>query len=236
MDHAIEVGDALELLYNFDTVTEEARPDEPSEETTIESCDDLLALEGLGLLGQITPGQVRCLEIRINAERLQTTKDKLSRLLLVNAEASSNMEEWARLAARHLQDIDRSDPDLCFKYAIFLHRTSKERGEDTILWADYALENKGIWGSEVYAKKVNGLLRLRAEAAHRLWLAAESDYRSESNQENEEMASEYRGLAKDYSREWMDYARASGQKTDAAYKLCVAAAGTHDFCRSAGDP
>jgi hypothetical protein len=196
-----------------------------------EPCDDLLSLEGPAMMGQLSPGQLACLEGRLKTERLQTTKNKISRLMIVNAEVMGDMGAWEVLMHRHLEDIDRSDPDLCMRYAVFLHRQKDlETAEDAVRWADVALENKQVWEGEAHVRKVGGLLRLRAEAAHRLWNDAEERYRAETTADNDRMVREYRGWAKDYSREWLDYARAAGSKTAVALELCRTAAGTEAFC------
>ena len=49
-----------------------------------------------GLLGQLAEGQIACLQNRIRTARLQTTKNKLSRLLLVDAEAKGDPETAAQ--------------------------------------------------------------------------------------------------------------------------------------------
>ena len=196
-----------------------------------EPCDDMMALESPAILGELSEGHVRCLDARIGAERLQTTRDSLSRLLLVNAQAAGARGEWERLMVRHLEDIDRSDPDLCFSYAIHLHKTRDlDNAEEAIRWADVALENKQRWEGEAHVKRVNGLLRLRAEAGNRLWLDAEKRYQKAPTGDNDADVRDYRGLAKDTAREWLDYARAAEQSTDMPYKLCMSAAGTREFC------
>lgn len=193
-----------------------------------------MALESPAMLGQLSAGQRRCLDGRIAAERLQTTKDKLSRLLLVNAQAAGDRSEWERLMVRHLEDIDRSDPDLCFSYAIHLHKSGDlDAAEEAVRWADVALENKQRWEGDAHVKRVYGLLRLRAEAGNRLWIDAEKRYQKEPTGDNDADVRDYRGLAKDTSREWLDYARAAGQPTDTPYKLCMSAAGTREFCMPA---
>lgn len=196
-----------------------------------EPCDDIISLESPSMLGELSPGQRNCLEERIGAERLQTARDSLSRLLIVNAQAAGEEAEWESLMMRHLEDIDRSDPDLCFSFAIHLHRTrALENAEEAVRWADVALENKQRWTGEVHVQRVNGLLRLRAEAGNRLWVDAEERYQQERTSDTDADARDYRGLAKDTAREWLDYARASAQPTDTAYRLCISAAGTKEFC------
>ncbi|MDP2317586.1 MAG: caspase family protein [Pseudomonadota bacterium] len=193
-------------------------------------CADLLALEPKAILGELTPELGACLETRIAEEKLLTTKDKLSRMLMINADAKGDMPEWTRLAARHLEDFDRSDPDLCFKFALVLSRGGIEDAELVLRWADYALENKHIWDGPTYMSRVYNLLRLRAETAVRMWHDAEDDFIEERSDENREGAERYRGIAKDYSREWLDYARTSAQPEDRAVALCESASGNAAFC------
>ena len=224
-----EVREAVRVLRDYDAQGVPAAAVAAVAPTA--ACDDLLALEGPAMLGQLSDGQMACLDGRVATERLQTTKSKISLLMLVHAEASGDRQSWQRLMARHLEDIDRSDPDLCFAYALFLHRTGDlELGEEVVRWASVALENKQTWQGEAFTKKVSGLLRLQAEASHRLWLAAEKAYRIEANGENEAMTETFRGWAKDYSREWLDYTRAAGAPSDKALELCRSAAGTNAFC------
>ncbi len=193
-------------------------------------CDDLVALEPAALMGQLSVAVRECLESSLASAARQTDKDKMSRVLLMDSEARGDRKTWARLMKRHLEDIDRSDPDLCFKYAIYLSRRGVGRAHGVIRWADYALENKANWTGSTYTSRFYALLKLRAEAANRLWKAAEESYVQNRDDEAETEADRYRGITKDYAREWLDYARASGQDTKNAMALCVSAAGSRQFC------
>lgn len=196
------------------------------------ACQDLVALEPKAILGELTPDLVACLDSRIAEEPLLTTKDKLSRMLMVNADAKGDLVDWTRLAARHLEDFDRSDPDLCFKFALVLSRGEIEDAELVLRWSDYALENKHVWDGPTYMSRVYNLLRLRAETATRLWHDAEGDFIDERTEDNELAAERYRGLAKDLAREWLDYARVSAQPIDRAFVLCESASGNAAFCKA----
>jgi len=167
----------------------------------------------------------------VASESQQTTKDKVSRLLIVNAESSGNKAEWERFIRRHLEDIDRSDPDLCFKYASHLSRGGSRGANATIRWADVALENKSRWNGNTYKTRVFALYRLRAEASQKLWQDAEGTYTQNRTDENEQRATQTRGRAKEFAKDWLDYARASGQDTKSAMTLCASAAGNDTFCR-----
>ncbi|MCK6507329.1 hypothetical protein L6R53_28820, partial [Myxococcota bacterium] len=194
------------------------------------SCDNLVALEVPAMMGQLGAGVRSCLEKNLASTAAQTSKDKMSRVLIADAEARRDQGEWERLMKRHLENIDRSDPNLCFKYALHLSRGGASRASGVIRWADYALENKQQWQGAAYTKNVNGLLKIRAQAANKLWEAAEAKLVDDRSDENEAASERYRGQTKDYAREWLDYARASGQDTAAAMALCVSAAGNKEFC------
>ena len=229
-----EVQDARRLLsrYGEADATEAVAKAAVSSGEELATCDSLPQLEVGAASGGLSAGVVRCLEGRLKTERLQTNKNKLSRLLMANAEAAGDTTSWERLIARHLDEIDRSDPNLCLRYSVFLHKTGDpENAEEAIRWADYSLENKQVWEGDEYVKRVNAIYRLRAEAAQRLWQDAEDRYRREPTPEIDAQTLEYRGLSKDYAREWLDYARAARQPTDTAYNLCTSAAGTTSFCQ-----
>jgi len=195
-----------------------------------DSCDDLVALEPAALMGQLSNGQIECLEARIVSTSRMTEKDKVSRVLIMDAETKGNRAKWEALMKRHLEEIDRSDPDLCFKYAVFLSRKGVGRAHGVIRWADYALENKSRWSGGTFVSRVYALNKLKAEGANRIWQSAEEAYVADRSDENEAKAQKYRDLTKVYAREWLDYARSSSQDTKNAMALCVSAAGNRQYC------
>lgn len=195
-----------------------------------DSCDDLVALEAPAMMGQLGVGRRKCLEGVLGAGGAQTQRNKVSRVLIFDAEARGDRSDWERLMKRHLEDIDRSDPNLCMKYAIHLSRGGVARANGVIRWADYALENKQQWSGPSYTKNVYSLYKLRAQGAHKLWESAEAKFVAERNDENEAAAAKYRGVAKDYAREWLDYARASSSDIKDPLALCVSASGNKEFC------
>ena len=193
-------------------------------------CADLLALESSAMMGQLSPESRSCLEGRVGSAPQPTTRGKASRLLLSDAEARGDKTEWQRLMKRHLEDIDRSDPNLCLKYAMFLSQRGTGDTWGVIRWSNYALENKQTWTGSFHTKYVNQLHRLRAQAATRLWQESEQEFVASRAPEVEAEAAKRRGVAKDYAREWLDYARDSAQDTKDASNLCVSAAGNAAFC------
>ena len=194
------------------------------------TCDDLVALEAPAMMGQLGPGRRKCLEARMNAEGSQTTKNKMSRVLMADAEARRDQADWERLIKNHLENIDRSDPNLCLKYSIFLARGGVGKSSQVIRWADYAMENKQQWSGPTYTKNVYALYKLKAQAANALWQDAEKEFVENRSDETQAKSDKYRGMTKNFSLEWLTYARASGQDTTAPMAICVSSAGNKEFC------
>lgn len=194
-------------------------------------CDDLIKLEPAAITGALSPAELTCLEGKLGAEAKQTKRDKLSRVLLANADGKGDTAEWMKLAARHLEEIDRSDPDLCFRYALLLNRTGDvDDGGEVLHWVGYALENKQKWQGPTYTSRVYNLLRLQAETVNRMWQDAESDFLEDRSEEQSAKTDELRGQAKNTAREWLDWAKTTAQPTDRAFNLCQSAAGSMTFC------
>jgi hypothetical protein len=207
-----------------------AAPPPPAVSSTA-GCDDLVKLEPAAMGGTLTPDDLTCLEVKLNASTKQTDRDKVSRVLMANADGKASVSEWMRLALRHLDAIDRSDPDLCFRYALLLSRNGTvDDADEVLLWSDYALQNKSRWEGPTFVGRVYNLYRLRAETATRLWVDAEDELLRERTEENLSEAEETRGLAKNSAREWLDYATSAGQDSARAYVLCETAAGSPHFC------
>jgi hypothetical protein len=206
---------------------------EPSPAAVSVHCDDLRQLEGVALLGALSPAHSACMEHRIETESSQTTKNKISRVLLINAETSKN-GEWPRLMKRHLTEINQSDPDMCLKYALHLsRRKGASSSHGVIKWSELALERKSQWSGPTFTKRVYDLHKLRAHAANKLWQRTNEDLlNAGSNREalagKEEKS---RGRAKGLAREWLDFARAASQNTSEAMSLCISTAGSKKFCK-----
>lgn len=195
----------------------------------------LAALEPFATKGALDDAQKDCLEKAYTAATLQTTKDKISRVLLVNAYAF-NTKLWARLVARHLDEVDRSDPDIAYLYAFYLYNNNKADADQVIDWTQVALERKDTWSGDVYVSRVYGLMRLRAVAANAMWDMAEKERASQgSSPEVLERIDNLRNRVKTYSREWVDFAKVSGRSSEEPLALCLSAAARATACGVDGD-
>ena len=140
-------------------------------------------------------------------ERLQT---KIKALTSVDQQQLQykDFTYWENQLRRHLQNIDRSDPDMTLAFSVFLRKKGAEYYEEALSWTDYTMETRQSWSSgNQFVQKSNNLYRLRAELALELWSLAEDRYTQDRTNESDQLSREARGLAKDLSREWLDYAR-----------------------------
>jgi hypothetical protein len=200
---------------------------EPSGPVT---CDDLKLLEPPAMLGKLSAPQRTCLEGALQSAELQTEKKKISLLMMQDSWSKNDKAGWEKLVKRHLAEIDQSDPDVCYKYAQYLYRKGASRASGVIRWANVALENKTRWSGETFTSRVYNLLKLRAGAQNKIWMAAEEAHSKSPSADTDSKRSEARARTKVLAREWYDYAKGAGKDTTKALQLCVSAAGTQEYC------
>lgn len=188
----------------------------------------LEALEPFATKGALTDEQKSCLETSFTAAELQTTKDKISRVLLVNAYAYDT-RDWVGLVQRHLDEVDRSDPEIAYLYAFHLFNNDKATPAEVIDWTQTALERKDAWEGATFVSRVYGLMRLRAVAALTQWERAEKA-RVEGKEAAQGNLDDMRNTAKTYAREWVDFAKVSGRSTEKPLELCLAVAVNAKAC------
>jgi hypothetical protein len=192
------------------------------------------AVEPLALLGQLAEAQIACLEAKVvDAATKQTDKNKYSRLLIGNAFAKNDRSAYETLVRRHLEEIDSSDPDMCYKYALHLSKLGPASAPGAIRWSETALENRSVWTGDTYTTRVFALYKFRAAAAQALWQKAEAGYAADASDGNKATVEKWRNQTKTYAREWFEYARVSGKDSTLALQLCMSAAGTKDYCEGA---
>ena len=181
-----------------------------------ESPKTLQSLEDAAGRGALTKDKTACLEAAYTSAEKMTTKDKISRVLLINAYAY-NTKLWADLASRHLEEIDQSDPAISYLYVFYLHNRQVPEFERVIKWSEVALVRRSEWRGRTYTNRTFQLMKVRALAATALW---EQKLKASESEQAEEM----RLLAKTYSREWLNFANSAGWDTTEAELLCISAA------------
>jgi len=183
----------------------------------------LRTLEADASRGGLSEADKACLEASYTDTDVQTVKDKISRVLLVNAYAYST-SQWAELVRRHLDEVDRSDPDIAYLYAFYLHNNDGADAEEVIRWTDVALERRDIWTGDVYVARVYGLMKLKSVASAIVWQdAAEAGVASEE-------VTVLRNRTKTFAREWVDFAKVAGRDTAESLELCLSAANRRNAC------
>jgi hypothetical protein len=196
-----------------------------------ESCDDLVRLEPAAMMGKLSKGQTVCLEQSLSTAAKQTEKNKISRIMMANAYSSGDKGKWEQLVQRHLAEIDQSDPDLCYKYALVLSKRGVGKAHSVIRWSDVALENRTRWTGDKYTSRVYGLYKMKAAAAQQLWKGAADAHSTAPTDATKKAADDSRSQTKVFAREWYEYAKVAGKSPDSALALCQSAAGTGDYCQ-----
>lgn len=182
------------------------------------------------MLGRLELDKILCLERRYNHADTNTDREKVSLVLMANAYGAGDDGEWERLVLRHLDEVSQGNPDLCYKYALWLSGQGPSRASEVVRWSELALENKFFWRGELFTTRVYTLHKLRATAAMDLWNAAESAYAKDPSDALQARAESTRSTTKTFAREWYDYAVPAGKDASMALELCRSAATDPKYC------
>jgi len=193
-------------------------------------CTDLTGLELNASLGKLNDGTIACLESRLSAAPRLTEKKKISLVLMANAWFKGDKKSWESLVKRHFDEIGQSDPDLCYKYALYLSTQGPGRATGVIRWANVALENRTAWTGDTFTSRVYSLYKLRAVASKGLWAVAEERHAADASEETRNRVDKHRNMTKVNAREWYEYAKSAGKDPASALSICMSAAGTKDYC------
>ncbi|MBT3219852.1 MAG: hypothetical protein HN348_12250 [Proteobacteria bacterium] len=193
-------------------------------------CDDLLGMEPFSIMGRLKEDQIQCLELRLRHAQKQTTKDRISRLLMADAWSKNESHRWESAVRRHLTTIGRSDAALCFIFAIYLAKQGEDRFREAIRWSNLALENSLQWEGDLRVERMYALYRLNALAAHQLWQEATSALMEDRNDVTKHSEAFWRNQTKSHAREWLAFATAAEADVELPFEVCVSAAGTADYC------
>ena len=191
----------------------------------------LRELEPAATKGALTDDEKACLEAAYLKTKEQTAKNKISRVQLVNAYAYSTTA-WADLMRRHLEEVDRSDPDLAYLWAFYQFNTDAAvNSEEVVRWTEIGLERRDVWTGDVFVSRVFGLMKLRAIAQNARWTALEEERaKRAADPKKDAEVEEQRNRTKVFAREWVDFARVSGRDPADALALCLSAATQAKAC------
>ena len=193
-------------------------------------CGNIKKMEPMAMMGRLSDGEVNCLDDKLRNDKRQTGRDKISRLLMHDAWAKKDKHRWEALVRRHLNDIDRSDPDLVYKFAQHLAKGNPDKAAECMKWIDVALERRQHWSGELHTRRVNNLRKLKAYSGVKKWQWLEEEYARKPTEERRDKASKARNEAKTFAREWLEYAKEADKDMTQALQLCISAAGSETFC------
>ena len=187
-------------------------------------CSNFEEVEDTAMLGMLETAQKECLENKIKSAEDRATKQKISKILIMNAQQSKDYAQWEQYVHRHLKKFDQSDANMCMGFSIFMFK--KKRYGDSILWAEKSLEHRqNLSSGSDFKKKVYNLHKIRTMAANSLWKTAEANRasRTEDDLRNQKITQSQK-RTKTFARAWLDYAKESGQSTSLPLQICVSAA------------
>lgn len=184
-------------------------------------CSNLLEIETMAILGQLGPERRACLEQRVAVDGPRR-RSAASRMLLVDAFSSGDLEAWERQMRLHLTEIEPADADLRYKLALHLaKKRTPEAAREVMVHADAALAHADQWAGNTHAARVFTLHKLRAVAAQKLWEDAKGDPTREP---------EARARTEAVARAWLAVGAELGKPTETARALCASAAADPTSC------
>lgn len=195
-------------------------------------CEDITTLEEGAMLGELSNEAIACLSAKLRLEKIQSQKSGISLVLINNAMAGKDWDNWEIHVRNHLRNIDRSQPDLTFAFAVYLNNKGSEYHKEALYWTDYTMQTRSQWPEgATYKDKSNKLLQLRAQLALEIWIEAEKSYTKERTPELEQLSDTARGNAKNLAREWLEYTRQAELPTETAFNLCMSTSPDPEFCK-----
>ena len=194
------------------------------------TCDEHDTLLRSALDGRLQGGEVRCLEEALRHERRMTRKVVISRVLIADAHAKGETHRWEGAVRRHLDELDRSDPELSYLYARYLAGRGVEYTTDAIKWSGVALRSAGNWEGVGRAARMADLHRIQTVGAYQMWVAQEETFRATGVASAREEAGFWRSQTKSLSREWLDFSVVTEQNADLARVICASAAASVRYC------
>jgi len=201
----------------------------------IAPCGDLVRLEPAAIMGRLKDPEIRCLDKMLRESEKQTVKKKVSLVVMKDAWAKRDLHRWEGIVRRHLSEIDRSDPSMCYIFAKHLSKKGPDYMQEAIKWADIALENRAVWEGDEFVDRVFNLRKMKAVSAHKEWRWLAEKYTLDPTEELDQLQQTARNRTKTLAREWLDYAREADRDITNAHQLCISAAGTDGFCDEGDD-
>ena len=189
-----------------------------------------VTLEATAQEGKLTTDEMNCLESSMDKAGTGVDKANVSMVLLTNARAKGDIEQWEKRMEYHLTQIERENPALAYRYALHLFEKGPGNSQATFRWTGIALQSRSAWAGESYTERVHAIYKLRAAAAQSLWKLSIEALASFPGPENENRVRTQRLLARNVAKEWYEFADTHEQDSLIAKQLCQIASIDSDFC------
>jgi hypothetical protein len=170
--------------------------------------------------GKLTKDQVGCVQKSLSQATMPADQARLSLVLVENAHARAETDNWEWLVARHLESIDPENPGLSYRYAMHLFQKGPDHYRESLRWANVSLGQRAAWTGNTYHERVTRLYKLRASLAQALWRRAEESWSKEQSEGNRDAVLSWREQTRLYALEWYRYAKETEMDTTIAYNLC----------------
>lgn len=189
-----------------------------------------VTLETTAQEGKLSTDEMNCLESSMDKAGTGVDKANVSMVLLTNARAKGDIEQWEQRMEHHLTQIERENPALAYRYALHLFEKGPGHSQQTFRWTGIALQSRSAWAGESYTGRVHAIYKLRAAAAQSLWKQSIEALASFPGPENENRVRTQRLLARNVAKEWYEFAATHAQDSLVAKQLCQIASLDPDFC------
>lgn len=171
--------------------------------------------------GKLTKDQTSCVQKSLSKAEYAADQARLSLVLIANAHARQEADNWAWLVQRHLEVIDDENPGLAYRYALHNYEAGVGSYPEALRWANVALAQRAAWTGDVYHERVTRLYKLRAAVSQALWKQAEDEWASGQTEEAKDSVLDWRETTRKAAVEWYRYAVETGMDTKTPYNLCV---------------
>lgn len=189
-----------------------------------------VTLETTAQEGKLSTDEMNCLESSMDKAGTGVDKANVSMVLLTNARAKGDVEQWEQRMEHHLTQIERENPALAYRYALHLFEKGPGHSQQTFRWTGIALQSRSAWAGDSYTDRVHAIYKLRAAAAQSLWKQSIEALASFPGPENENRVRTQRLLARNVAKEWYEFAATHEQDSLVAKQLCQIASLEPDFC------
>ncbi|MBW1878629.1 MAG: hypothetical protein JRJ84_09735, partial [Deltaproteobacteria bacterium] len=207
-----------------------ADADLPPSEDYLTACGDPISMKLSARNGELFEAEIRCLETVFGRAPTSLDRERVSVILLTNAYATGVQKDQELLLARHLKEVDGSNPEMNYRYALLLMAKGPEHSNTVMDLANVALTHRAVWSGELYDKRVYSLYKLRAAAAKYAFEEVKKAHAQDQSDEAERALYRAREDTKKYAREWYAFAKDTGQDTGAARELCMISAESSKWC------